>query len=48
MVICEGETTYTRHDGTQITLPFANVFELEGELISTYKIYADIGPLYES
>lgn len=45
--ICEGEVTYTRLDGSEITLPFANVFELEGNLISAYKIYADAGPLYD-
>ncbi len=46
VVICEGEVTYTRHDSSQITLPFANVFEMSGELISMYKIYVDAGPLY--
>ena len=46
VIICEGEVIYTRHDATEISLPFANVFELEGELISGYKIYADAGPLY--
>jgi len=46
VVICEGEVTYTRHDESQITLPFANVFELSGDLIATYKIYVDAGPLY--
>lgn len=46
VVICEGEVTYTRHDSSQITLPFANVFEMSGELISIYKIYVDAGPLY--
>jgi len=46
VIICEGDVTYTRHDASEITLPFANVFELEGELISCYKIYADAGPLY--
>lgn len=45
-LICEGEVTYTRHDDTTITLPFANIFELHGLLISSYKIYADAGPLY--
>lgn len=45
-LVCEGEVTYTRHDDSEITLPFANVFEFEGELISHYKIYADAGPLY--
>lgn len=46
-LVCEGEVTYTRHDGSEITLPFANVFELEDGLIAHYKIYADIGPLYD-
>ncbi len=45
-LVCEGDVTYTRYDGSSITLPFANVFELQGNLISHYKIYADIGPLY--
>jgi len=45
-VVCEGEVTYTRHDGSTITLPFANVFEVDGGLISLYRIYIDIGPLY--
>jgi ketosteroid isomerase-like protein len=46
VLVCEGEVTYTRHDNSQLTLPFANVFELEGGIISAYKIYVDAGPLY--
>ena len=45
-LFCEGDVTYTRHDDTTITLPFVDVFELEDDLISKYKIYMDIGPLY--
>ena len=45
-VVCEGEVTYTRHDGSKITLPFANIFEVDKGLISLYRIYIDIGPLY--
>lgn len=45
-IICEGEVTYTRHDGSQLTIPFANFLELDGELISDYKIYADAAALY--
>ena len=45
-VVCEGEVTYTRHDGSRIALPFANIFEMDGERIADYKIYMDIGPLY--
>jgi len=44
--ICEGEVTYTRLDGTQITLPFVDVFDYAGEQIRHYKIYMDISPLY--
>lgn len=46
MLACEGEVTYTRQDGSEITLLFANIFEFTGERISRYKIYADAGPLY--
>ena len=45
-VVCEGEVTYTRHDGSEITLPFANVFEVKNKLITLYRIYIDIGPLF--
>jgi len=45
-VLCEGEVTYTRHDGSTVTLPFVNVFEVDDGLISLYRIYIDIGPLY--
>ncbi len=43
---CEGLITYTRHDGSELTVPFADVFAISGELISEYKIYADITALY--
>ena len=45
-VVCEGEVTYTRHDGSMITLPFCNVFEVQDGLISVYRIYIDVAPLY--
>ena len=45
-IACEGAVTYQRHDGSEITLPFANVFDMDGDLVSRYKIYIDIGPLY--
>ena len=43
---CEGLTTYTRHDGSELTVPFADFFVIRGELISEYRIYADITALY--
>ena len=46
--ICEGEVTYQRLDGSKLSLPFTNVFELDGPLIRHYKVYIDIGPLYKT
>ena len=43
---CEGEVCYRRHDGSEIVIPFVDVFEVEDELISAYKIYIDISPLH--
>ncbi len=45
-LVCEGEVTYTRHDGRQITLPFCNVFEASAGLISVYRIYIDMAPVF--
>ncbi len=45
-VICRGEVTYTRKDGTRLTVPFADVFETRGDLVSDYRIYMDISPLF--
>jgi ketosteroid isomerase-like protein len=47
-LVCEGEVRYTRKDGSDISLPFADVFELQGKLIAAYRIYIDITPLFES
>jgi ketosteroid isomerase-like protein len=43
---CEGEVTYTRLDGSQLTVPFANVFLLRGAEIASYRIFIDNGPLF--
>jgi len=45
-IFCEGEVTYTRLDGSKVTLPFADVFETRDGLISLYRIYIDIAPLF--
>ncbi len=46
LLACEGEVRYTRHDGSTITLPFADFFEFDGDLIEGYRIYIEIAPLY--
>jgi len=43
---CEGEVCYRRKDGNDVIIPFVDVFEFSGELISSYRIYIDISPLY--
>lgn len=47
-LVAEGEVTYARHDGSEITLPFVNVFEVDSGLIFDYKVYIDIAPLYSA
>jgi ketosteroid isomerase-like protein len=44
--VCEGEVTYTRLDGSMVTIPFTNVFRLRDGRIASYRIYIDNGPLY--
>ena len=45
-IVCEGEVTYTRHDGRKVAVPFCNVFEAEAGRISLYRIYIDLGPVF--
>jgi uncharacterized protein (TIGR02246 family) len=45
-IICRGIVTYTRHNGTQLQVPFANVFKLRNERIQEYLIYIDNTQLY--
>ncbi len=42
----EGHVTYTVPNGSTVLVPFANVFETEGVLISRYRIYIDSAPLF--
>ena len=45
-VALEGFVTYTRLDGSEVTLPFADTMVLRGDLLAEYNIYIDIAPLY--
>jgi ketosteroid isomerase-like protein len=42
----DGTVTYLRHDGRELTLPFANVFVLRGEQVAEYRVYVDLAPLF--
>lgn len=44
-VVCHGQVTYTRADDTRVTVPFANVMTIRGELVSEYLIFVDVAPL---
>lgn len=40
-----GDVTYYLGDGREVTVPFLNRFEMDGELIRDYLIYIDPSPL---
>jgi ketosteroid isomerase-like protein len=45
-VISHGMVTYTRHDGSSLTVPFANIFTLSSDRVSCYLIFVDVSALY--
>lgn len=45
VVICEGEVNYIRQNGSELSFPFTDIFQMKGNLISDYRIYMDISPL---
>lgn len=48
-IACHGDVTYTRHDGSAITLPFANVMYLndDGNKIREYLVHIDTTLLHQ-
>ena len=46
VIICHGTVTYTRHDSTTLSVPFANILGIENKLINKYLIFVDISELY--
>ncbi len=46
VVIVEMEVHYERLDGRRVTLPCCNVFRVRDGLVSDYRVYLDIGPVY--
>ncbi len=45
-VLTEGTVTYTRHSGSTLSVPFANVFNMVDGKIKDYLIYVDNSTLY--
>ncbi len=48
IVICHGTVTYTRHDSSILSVPFANIFKVDADLIKDYMIYVDVSELYRN
>jgi uncharacterized protein (TIGR02246 family) len=45
-VVMHGKVTYTRHDGSRLQVPFANVFKLDGKRVREYLVFADVSQLW--
>ncbi len=45
-IIFHGEVIYKRHNNTELTVKYCNYLYMNGELISSYNIFADISQLY--
>lgn len=45
-VVCHGTVTYTRHDGSLLTVPFCNVLNMRAGRVYEYLIFADTSELY--
>jgi ketosteroid isomerase-like protein len=46
VVIAEMEVDYERLDGRKVTLPVCNVLRVRDGLVSDYRVYLDISPVY--
>ena len=44
--IVEAKVSYTRKDGSQVTVPVVTIYRGEGELIEDYRIFIDLAPLF--
>ena len=44
--IVESTVTYTRKDGSTISLPVVTIYRGEGEEIEDYRIFMDVAPLF--
>ena len=45
-IICHGNVTYIRKDGSGLTVPFANILKTDSGKIVDYSIFADTSGLY--
>jgi ketosteroid isomerase-like protein len=45
VLVARMTVTYTRHDGSAISLPCCNIFRMRANLVSRYSVYMDISPV---
>ena len=45
-VVAEAEVTYTRKDGSTVSLPVVTIYRPAGPPISDYRIFMDVAPLF--
>ncbi len=45
-LVCHGMVTYTRKNGSKLTVPFANIFKVDSYGIKEYLIFTDTSDLY--
>jgi hypothetical protein len=44
--ISEARVTYTRKDGSDVTVPVVTIYRASGDLIDDYRIFIDLAPLF--
>ena len=48
VIIAECKVTYTRHDGSTITLPVTDIFDIDDGKVASCLIFMDVNPLFET
>jgi limonene-1,2-epoxide hydrolase len=44
--IVEADVTYTRLDGSTVTVPVVTIYRSGGELIDDYRVFIDLAPVF--
>lgn len=44
--IAESNVTYTKKDGSTVTVPVVTIYRADGDLIDVYRVFVDLAPLF--
>lgn len=44
--IAESNVTYTKKDGSTVTVPVVTIYRADGDLIDDYRVFVDLAPLF--